>query len=234
MNHAVPARAGTTARPTGLLYLLIIACALFAEAGVRGRLAVPGDPAATRAAVEGGAALWRAALAADLAAFLADVAVAVLLYALLRPAGRTLAAAAAALRLVGTAVYGANLINHAAVLVAAGGAGPLAAFPAEQQAALASFFLQLHGLGYDLGLVFFGAHCLALAPLLRRSQAVPTGLAWLMGAAGVVYIAGSLLHVSAPGAAAVIAPAYAVPLLAELGLSLWLVARGGRRFAATG
>jgi hypothetical protein len=217
------------ARTTGVLYLVIIACALFAEAFVRGRLAVPGDGAATAAAVEAAAGLWRTALAADLVAFLADVAVAVLLYVLLRPFDRTMAAAAAALRLVGTAIYAANLLNHVAVLAAAGGAPLLGAFTGEQRGDLAAFFLELHGLGYDLGLVFFGVHCLVLMPLLARPGAAPRAVAVLMGLAGAVYVLGSLVRFLAPDAAGALAPAYAVPLAAELALSAWLLGRGARR-----
>ena len=70
--------------------------------------------------------LFRIGFASDVIVFLCDVAVAVLLYMLLRPVSRTLSLMAAAFRLVGTAIYGANLLNQFAALhVLTGGDGGL-------------------------------------------------------------------------------------------------------------
>jgi len=215
-----PATGG--ARAAGALYLVIIACALFAEVAVRGGLVVAGDAAATAANLQQGASLWRAGLAADLVAFLADAAVAVLLYRLLRPVSPSLALAAAAFRLVGTAVYAANLLNHAAALAVVTGSDAAGGIP-PAQADLALFYTDLHAQGYDLGLVFFGLHCLVLGRMLAAAPGALRGIGGLMAAGGVVYLAGSFVALLAPARAGVLEPAYAVPLAAELALSLWLL-----------
>ncbi len=71
-----------TARAAGVLYVIIVVFGLFAEVGVRSRLIVPDDPAATARNNADTAWLFRAGFAADLVVFLADVALAVLLYRL--------------------------------------------------------------------------------------------------------------------------------------------------------
>ena len=67
------------ARAAGLLYLVIIVCAGFAEGAVRSSLVVPGDAAATAANIRGSEMLFRAGFVADLVAFLSDLVVSVLL-----------------------------------------------------------------------------------------------------------------------------------------------------------
>ncbi len=210
------------ARVAGLLYAVVIAAALFAEVGARGAVRVDGDPAATAARLVEHAGLFRLGVLADLLAFVCDAVLAALLFVLLRPAGRTLALAAAALRLTGTAVYALNLLHAHAALAVLGPGGP-AAFPPEQREALAAFLLELHATGYDLGLVFFGAHCLLLGGLLGRATGGGRWLGFLLGAGGVVYLLGSTMHLHSPAAADALVPLYAVPLLAEVALSLWLL-----------
>lgn len=224
MTHADLVR---HARLTGVMYLVIIVCAMFGEAFVRSGLVVRGDSILTATNIQSSLTLFRLGFMGDLVAFLADVAVAVLLYVLLRPAGRTLALMAAAFRLVGTAIYGANLLNHA---VAAHLLSASVMEPAQAQA-LALMFLDIHKLGYDLGLVFFGVHCVLVGWLVWRSTAFPGVLGWLMAAAGVVYLVGSSVAFLAPQAAGAVAPFYAVPLLGEVAFTAWLLVKGVRRAA---
>src|SRR5207248_1723981 len=90
-----PATGGTVrlkARTVGLLYLIITVAAAFAEFHARDAVIVPGDAAATAARILGSERMYRLGGAADLLVLLCDVAIAVLLYELLRPVSRTLAA----------------------------------------------------------------------------------------------------------------------------------------------
>ena len=157
---------------------------------------------------------------------LADVALAVLLYVLLRPVNATLALAAAALRLVQTAVIAASLLHQHAALLLLNDAGAAAAFEPDQLYALVVFTLGLHGHGYDLGLVFFGASCLVLGVLIARSTYLPRPLGWLAMAAGVVYLIGSYALFLFPQQADAVQPLYVVPVVSEVALCLWLLVRG--------
>ncbi len=104
------------ARVTGALYLYIMAAAMFAEAFVRDRLIVAGDAAATAHNILASEQLYRLGVAADISITACDVAVAALLYILLRPAGATLSLLAASFRLA----YSAAMTLNAAFLI-----GPL-------------------------------------------------------------------------------------------------------------
>ena len=88
------AEARALARGAGALYLAIIVAGISAEAALRGAVVVPGDAAATLAAVADWPGALRWATALDVAMVGCDVGVGVLLYRLLRPAGPTLALAA--------------------------------------------------------------------------------------------------------------------------------------------
>lgn len=149
---------------------------------------------------------------------LCDVALAVLLYALLEPVNQLLSRMAMAFRLVQAAILGANLVNLEQAIT-------LASAPTEASQLSVTRLLQAHAAGYDFGLFFFGINCLLMARLIIRSTFVPSALGWMLTAAAVVYLAGSTLRVLAPAALDVFAPAYAIPLLAELAFCVWLLVR---------
>ncbi len=187
-------------RLAGALYLLIIVCGIAAEVFLRTPLREtaffgPDEVAQVRLSV-----------LADLTMALADVAVALMLFALLRPLGPWLAATASLFRLV----QAAGILAGLAWLLAAAGQ------PAQAQGLLA-----VHSAGYDLSLTFFAVTCIATGLLLLRA-----GLRWLgigLIASGVIYAIGSVLRVVAPGLAAGFEPAYVLPLVTELAFALWLL-----------
>lgn len=199
MLHPAP-----SARTAGLLYLLILAAGLSSELLLR----MPAQ-GALDLAPHAMALRWSVLL--DLAMLSADVALALLLYRLLAPMSQSLSAVAMLLRLLQAAMIGAALILLA-------GAARLAA----SDAPLARVLLDLHGLGYDLGLVFFGANALITARLLCASTA-PRVLPPLIFGAGVVYLFGSVTRLIAPEINALMQPAYALCILGEAALCLWLL-----------
>jgi Domain of unknown function (DUF4386) len=220
---AVSTAVRRTARLTGIAYLGIVVCGLFAEFFVRMSLVDPDDATATVSNVAGSPGLFRAGIGADLLMIGLDVAVAFGLYKLLRPVNRSLALAAAALRLVQAAILAANLLNlpRAADLsqqaVETGSAGT---------AARALDALETHALMYDVALIAFGLSCLVLGRLLRSSRAVPRLLAVGMSATGLVYLVGSLAAVAAPDLSSLIDPLYLVAIVVEPAFALWLIVKG--------
>ena len=102
----------------------------------------------------------------------------------------------------------------------------MSAFETDQMHALASFFLDLHGYGYDLGLLFFGSSNLVLGYLVIRSDYFPGVLGYGLQAAGVVYLAGSFTRFLFPGYVSLVEPAYIIPVIAELSFCLWLLVKG--------
>lgn len=208
----------------GALYLLIIVLGMTSELALRGPLFTPGDPARTAAAIAAHATQFRLALAADLTMALADVALAVLLLALFWPLHPLMAALATAFRLIQAATISANLLNQqSALLLLSGALEADAAQPLVQHAMI------LHAYGYDLGLAFFAVNSVLVGLLLIRAPDFPGWLGYGLIGSGAVYGIGSGLRLIAPDLAAGFAPAYALPLLAETALALWLLGLGLRR-----
>ncbi|WP_323785285.1 DUF4386 domain-containing protein [Thalassovita sp.] len=206
------------ARPAGLSYLIIILFGIGAEMALRGPLIDWTSAEATAQALRDHSGLFRLSIGADMIMALCDVVLAVLLYRILRPVDEVLALLAMVLRLVQMAiVMGSALYLVQAEQVLASGSNVL--IP-----------LSLHAAGYDLGLLFFGANTLITAVLLCRSDRAPVWLSAALGAAGVVYLVGSLSRFVAPDFNAAMQLAYLLPLIAETGFCLWLLfaARAGR------
>ncbi len=223
--HAITASPQPYARAAGVLYLVIIVFGLWSEIFVRSTLIVAGDAVTTANNIRESQGLFRASFAADTVMALCDVALAVLLYRLLKPVNATLALVAAAFRLVQTAVIAASLLfYHSALLIMNGAASVV--FDPPQLQALVVLAVDMHGHGYDLGLIFFGASCLVLGFLVWRSLYLPKALGWLVMAAGVVYLVGSFTRFLFPSFVDVVAPLYVVPVVSEVALCLWLLIKG--------
>lgn len=218
------------ARAAGLLYLIIIICAGFAEGYVRSTLVIPGDAAATASNILGSATLFRLGFFADLVAFMADAAVAVLLYVVLRSTSHTIALAAAAFRLVAhPAIASLNLLNHLGALLILDRRGPMGALQQSELEGLALLALDLHGYGYVIAGAFFGVHCALLGYLLYRSELFPRILGVLMVAAASGYLFESFAVFVAPSlesfASGVVV---ATASVGELSLCFYLLIRGVR------
>ncbi|MGD9571426.1 MAG: DUF4386 domain-containing protein [Thermoleophilia bacterium] len=213
------------ARLTGIAYLGIVVCGLFAEFFVRMSLVTPGDAIVTAGEIAGSPGLFRAGIGADLLMIGLDVAVAFGLYRLFRPFSRNLALAAAGFRLVQAAILTGNLLN---LTRADDLAGQAAATGSAGTADRVLQAIETHALVYDIALISFGLSCLVLGRILRTSGVAPRLLALGMTATGCVYLVGSAVAVVAPGLSALIDPFYLVAIVVEPAFALWLILRGGR------
>ena len=218
----IPDNPASTARLAGLLYLAIIVLGIWSEVFVRAALIDPADPAATAGNILASEGLFKGSLAADTIMALCDVALAVLLYVLLKPAGAVIAMAAMVFRLVQAALIAMSLLNQYAALAILNGTWPVAGDPAQ----LAPLYLNAHSHGYDLGLIFFAVNSVLTGALLIRSGYFPKMLSYLLISAGAVYFTGSTLRFMAPVLLGSFEPAYVICLIAELAFALWLLLKG--------
>ena len=209
------------ARTGGLLYLLIIVFGVAGEAAIRGRL-IASDAGQTAANVLSAELWFRLSILGDVLMVLADVALGVVLCALLSPVDRVLSIAAMAFRLAQAAVLGLNLVHLEQAVTLAHDAALHA--PTRDQLVVAA--LDAHAAGYDLGLFFFAVSCLLVGYLLARSRLVPRVIAVGSVAAGLVYAVGSTLRLVAPDLSVAFAPAYGIPLAAEVAMCGWLLVKG--------
>lgn len=214
------------ARWAGLLYLVIIVLGISSEAVFRGPLIDLSDADGTARAILAATRNFQLSIAFDLIMALADAGLAVLLFVLFRPVAPTLALAALVFRLVQSVIIGANLMNLQAALLLLTGAQDVAALAPGQAEAMSALFLNLHGHGYDLGLVFFGINSLLTGALIWRAGFIHRLVGVGIAAAGIVYLIGSTLRFFAPELSAAFAPAYGVTAIAETGFCLWLLTAG--------
>jgi hypothetical protein len=207
---ALTSKFARKARFAGLLYLLIIVAGLGAELALRGPLIDLGDAAGTAAAILSAPGQFRLAIAADLVMALCDAGLAILLYLIFRAASPGLALSAMVFRLIQTVLIAANLMVLQAAWLLISGPNELA-----DAQALALVFLDLHGHGYDLGLVFFGVNSLIMGLLVWRSGHFAKIFGAGLAIAGLVYLIGSGLHFFSPGWSRPFLPAYLLTILAE-------------------
>lgn len=209
------------ARFAGFCYLIIILCGVGSEVALRGPLIDIASAQGTVEAINAETLRFRLSIMADVVMALADAALAVLLFLMFRSVSAGLALSALVFRLLQSGLIAAGLLNLQAALVV-------------DNADLALSFIVLHAYGYDLGLIFFAVNCLLTATLIIRSGFVPRILGLGIGLSGLVYLTGSVLRFVAPEHHGVFAPAYAVPLIAETALCLWLlILPGHRNYTAT-
>ena len=199
-------------RLAGALYLVIILCGLTAELALRGPL-LQGAPDEIARALGANIGQLRLSLLADTVMLLADVALALVFFHLLRRISESLALAAMVFRLGQAVLIGASLTAIASV------PSLLADAPR-----IAVHMTDLHAIGYDVGLILFAVNSMIMSVLLWHSH-VPRVIAAAIGASGLVYAAGSLTRLVAPDRLAMIEPAYLIPLVAESALCLWLLVR---------
>jgi len=212
------------ARLCGVLYLIGIVTAAFAEPYVRGSMIVGSDAAATAANILRSERLYRLGGAADLVNLCCDIGVAILLYRLLRSAGQALAMTAAAFRIVADLCLAVATFFHFTPLYFLKGAPYLSAFTPAQLQALALESLKVHNLGYNVSMVLFAVHTLILGVLILRAATLPRLIAWGLLATGVCYLANSFSHLVFPDLHTPVA-LLLVGFVSETALALWLLFR---------
>ena len=195
------------------------------EAFIRGPLIVSGDAAATAHNILGSELLYRGASALDLLVLFCDTCVALLLYVLLRPAGRNAALLAAFFRLVFVAIMGVDgLLYFAPLTLLQSRAG---AFSTGQLQVLAMTALKLQGTGFNIALVFFGVHCILVGVLIAKSRFLPRAIGVLMAIAGACYLVNSFNNFLPHALSAPLFPFILLPgLVGEASLAVWLTVFG--------
>jgi hypothetical protein len=228
MDREPQVRPQLYARVGGLLYLYIIIGASFGELFVRNKLIVWRDPAATANNILGSEILFRAGLAAEMLTIVCDVALALILYVLLRPVNRNMALMGAFFRLTFDGIYGVTKLFEIAALVVLNGQGHLSALEPQQLQDLAYLSLRVHNLGYGASLLFFGFCCVFFGHLIYKSRYLPRLIGVLLAGAGYGYIVFSVGQMLAPVFAGkfLFPPLMLLAFVAEASLALWLLVKG--------
>lgn len=212
------------ARMAGFLFLVSFVAGGFGEAYVPSRIMVGADAAATMQNLRHYDSLLRMGFAAYLTEATCDIALVMLLYALLKPVSRYISLVAAMFGLMGTGLFAASELFFFAPTLLTGGAGYLKAFTPEQINALALLSLRLFGVGAGLFMTFYGTGWILRGWLIWRSGYLPKFLGVLMTISGAAFVGRNLQIVLAPTSRADWFPVVMAPGM--LTLMLWLMIKG--------
>jgi hypothetical protein len=219
----------TAAKVAGVLYLVQMAVAIFGESFVRGRLIVAGDATQTAQNIVAHERLFRLSIAGDLFVYISVIVLIWALYVVLRPVNRNLAVLAVILRLAENAVLCVGTVNAAVALRLLNRPDYLKTFEVGQLHSLARLALSTQGLTMNVGFILLGLGSTVFAYLFLKSGYIPRALAaWGIFASLILAILTWIIIVL-PGLGTTLGLTYMVPMfIYEVGLGLWLVAKGIR------
>ena len=210
------------AKVAGVLLLVSIVAGGFGEAYAPSRLIVANDAAATVANIKSFDFTYRLGFTAFLIESFADVTLALLFYALLKPVSRELSLLAAFFGLMGTALFAfAELFYLAPTLFLTG--GQWKTFSTDQINELVLLSLRFYQFAAMIFSGYYGIAWIVRAYLMFRSGYLPKFLGVLMSIGGIGFLTRNFLLV--------LAPAYASPLLlmllfpGALVLMVWLLVK---------
>jgi hypothetical protein len=214
------------ARRAGFLYLIYIVTSILADVIGRSSLIVYGDAAATTRNIVASEWQFRIGFVGDLLTGVLFFLTAWALYVLLKPVNRNLAVLFMLLNLGGVTVQCFNDLNLLAALLLASGADYLKAFQADQLQALVMLFLTLYKNGFWICQIFFGAWLFPLGYLVFKSGFLPRILGIILMVHCVAWLMTFLQFFLFPGFERITYVSYPLGLIAELGLTLWLLVKG--------
>ncbi|MCB2222730.1 MAG: DUF4386 domain-containing protein [Actinobacteria bacterium] len=191
----------STARWTGVSYLVMAVAGLIGFLFVRSELFVESDAAATLANLVRRPSLARLGIVADLTVVVAQAITALWFLELFRARSGLAARSIAAFGLVNAgAVLVATAFSVAALVVA----HDASLAPGGDQAATVQVLYRLGGALWDLGGVFFGLWLIPMGYAVAASRRMPSALGWVLGLGGVGYVLSTYLTQAFPGAPAAI------------------------------
>jgi hypothetical protein len=188
---------------------------------ISGRLIVAGDAATTATNLLAHEGLYRFGIGGLLISTAFYIVATLFVYEVLKPVNRSLSLLAAFFSLVGCAVGAFSCLFDLVPLVLLKNAPYLGVFTIDQRQALALMFLKVRLDANNLGLVFFGLHCLGVGYLIVRSIFLPRIIGVLMLIAGVAWISFVFPFVQS------LVPFAMMPgAIGEVSLALFLMIRG--------
>ena len=212
----------TKARLIGVLFLITMVGGAFAQGFVAGSIIAPGDATATAHNIVTHESLYRLGFAVYLVEMACQIAMTVLFYELLKPAGRTASALAAVFGLVGCTIKTLARLFFFAPLLVLGGASYLSVFDPKQLQALAFFSLRMNYTVETIAMVFFGLNTLVTGYLVFRSTFLPRAL----GVVSVVGGLGWLIYLYEPLALRLESWIVGTGVLGALATVVWLLVKG--------
>lgn len=217
------------ARTAGVLYLIIAVFGAFSIGYVPSVILNAGDAAQTASNLLGNQRLFAAGIFADVVVLIAEIALTVMLYELLKPVGRTASMIAAAARFAMVLVMAINILINITPLFVLTNPALTEVFSTDQLNALALGFFEAHGMAVYIWGILFGVHVFVLGQLVCNSGYFPKALGGMMvigsfgyslqGVTKIMGVEGAALSISLIGLLTLVT-------IAELGFAFWLLIKG--------
>lgn len=215
------------ARTAGVLYLLIVIFGLIAQIFVRDNLVDYGNAAVTAKNILASESWYRFGFVSELLMLICDVGVATILYILLKETSKNLSLLAFAFRLTSIVILSVTALSHYSALSFLSSPSYLNVFNGDQLEALALFTIKIHGVGYNICLLFFGIHLVFLGYLVYLADIFPKYLGVLLFIGGICYVSNSIVWFQFPDLVKFIYPAIIIPCaIGEWIFCIWLIVRG--------
>jgi hypothetical protein len=218
-------------RLAGIMYLLTMATANFADFYVRRQLFVPADPQQTLRNIAASGLLVRLGIGSDLITIAASVILMVALYLILKPINRSAALVAVFWWLLECAIAAVVTLNSLAALFLLSGKDSFPSVNSDRLETLAQLFLNADRAGNRIAALLFGLGSTVFCYLWFKSRYIPRALA----AWGIL---SSLVPIVAPLSTVMFPTLIDVPLRRarsgwpimtfEVMLGLWLLLKGIR------
>ncbi|NHZ87593.1 DUF4386 family protein [Massilia sp. CCM 8733] len=214
------------ARIAGALYLVIIVIGILGETVIRNSLVVAGNAAETAQRILASEGLWRLGVAGQLVLLLCAVGLSLAWYVLLRPVNKNLTLLAMFFALVSLAVESVSALQLQGALAPLLAAAQMGIDPRQAQAG-AYLAIVGHSQAFAVALMFFGAECIIVGHLVRKSGYFPAPVGVLMQVAGLCYLLNTFIMVLSPALHGALFPAILVPsFIGESAFCLYLLFKG--------
>jgi len=217
------------ARLTGFIYgPLMLVLGPIGIIYVPTALVVAGDPAATAQNILSHLTVFRLTIVVALLVQVTHIFIVLMLFQILKPAGRHLATLMVIFMLVSIPIAMANELNHVAVDYLLSGGNSLASYSTAQLQSLAMLFHQLHeAVVGGIAAIFWGLWLLPMGLLVIRSGFISKIPGVLLIIAGIAYLVDSVSRLLWPeyGTSMLFGIVNAA-LFGEIVFPFWLLIRG--------
>ena len=212
------------ARIGGILFLVSLIAGGFGEGFAPSQLIAPTDAAATAHHIIASDALFRFGFASYLVEGCCNVALAVVLFVLLRRLAPLVAGLGALFHVMAAAVFAFAELFYFVPSLLLGGDAYLKSFSADQLNSLVLLSLNVYGLGGGMSLVFYGVGWICFGYLIFRSGYLPAWLGILVVVGGIGFAIRTFALILLPNLSTSFLQ---VPMIiAIVAVSGWLLVRG--------
>jgi hypothetical protein len=212
----------TRGRILAALYLFVIFTGITAQVFISDRLVVPSDAAQTAANIAGNKSLYRLGFTIFMLEMVAQVAVTMLFYDLLKPVNRSVARLAAIIGFTGAGIKTMARVFYYAPLILIDGAPYFSALQPAQLEALSLVLLRINSRGAAIALIFFGFEGFLRGWLVFKSGFLPRFLGVLSMVGGL----GWLTFLWPPLGSQAFVPVALFAIVGVFATTGWLLIRG--------